>query len=93
MNKIVKKALLKSLGLNLLAGLICLVPFLFLKGDGIINWGITLLIIAPFSLIVQLIQSIIYINNIESKETGQGMLLSIGIILLIGFAACSPLWF
>jgi len=94
MNKNVRRSLFKSLGLNILAGIIGLLPFLFLKGqDPVIFWGLALIIIAVISLLVQLIVALVYINRPERKESGQGMLLSIGILLLIGVAVCTPYWF
>jgi hypothetical protein len=93
MDKKVKKVLLKSLGINILAGVISLLPFLFLEGDAIFSWGFLVLIIAAVSLLLQLITAIVYINNAEKKEIGQGMLISVGIILLIGLTVCSPFWF
>jgi hypothetical protein len=93
MDKKVKKVLLKSLGLNILAGGIGMLILLVLPGDAKLTWGFLLLIIAAVSLLIQLITAIVYINNAEKKEIGQGMLISVGIILLIGVAACSPFWF
>jgi VIT1/CCC1 family predicted Fe2+/Mn2+ transporter len=94
MNKNVKRSLLKSLGLNILAGIVGMIPFIFLrKDDPVIMWGFALIIIAVISILVQLIVALVYINKPERKETGQGMLLSVGILLLIGVAVCTPFWF
>jgi hypothetical protein len=93
MDKKVKKVLLKSLGLNILAGGIGMLILLVLPGDAKLTWGFLLLIIAAVSLVIQLITAIVYTNKAEKKEVGQGMLISVGIILLIGLAVCSPFWF
>jgi hypothetical protein len=93
MDKKVKKVLLKSLGLNILSGGIGMLILLVLPGDAKLTWGFLLLIIAAVSLLIQFITAIVYINNAEKKEIGQGMLISVGIILLIGLAVCSPFWF
>jgi len=92
MNKNIKRSLLRSLGLNFLAGIVGVLPFIFLKEDAFIVWGFMLFIIAILSLITQLIVGIVYVNRPEKKERGQGMLLSLGIILLIGIAICTPFW-
>lgn len=92
MNKNVLNAFLKSLGWNFLAGLIGIIPFLLLPGDAAITWGFALIVIAVVSLLIQLITAIVYINKDDKKETGQGMLLSVGLYLLIGFAVCGPMW-
>jgi hypothetical protein len=91
MSKTVARAFLKSLGLNVLAGLAGLAPFLFLNADAALNWGFSLLIIAGLSLLLQIIIGLIYIFDPEKKETGQGMLISVGLLLLIGIGVCSPL--
>jgi hypothetical protein len=80
----------KSFLLNLLAGVIGMVPFLFL-GEAAITWGFILIIIAVLSLLIQLIVSLVYISNPAKAKTGQAMLLSVGIYLLIGFAICGPI--
>lgn len=93
MNTNVRKAMLKSLGLNFLAGLVGLSPFLFLKkDDDLITWGFLLIGIAIVSLLTQLIIAIVYVSGSKRKEAGQGMLISVGIYLLIGLAVCSPMW-
>ncbi len=93
MNKNVLKFFWKSVLLNLLAGGIGMLPFLFLQGDNQIMWLILLLIIAALSLVIQLVVSIVYINRPVTKEKGQGMLLSVGLILLIGAAVCGSIGF
>jgi len=93
MEKAVIKSLLKSLGLNILGGLVGLAPLLFFSDSpGILNWGFALLIIAPLSLLIQLIIALVYISSPERKAAGQGMLISVGIFLLIGIAVCGPMW-
>jgi uncharacterized membrane protein len=93
MNKEVRKAFFKSIGLNILAGLILLAPLLFIKNDNSIGWLLILIFLAVLSLFIQLIISVLYINTSDKKEVGQGMLLSVGVFLLIGVAVCGPMWF
>jgi hypothetical protein len=90
MNKEVKKSLVKAIGYNLLAGLAGMAPFLFIRSNDTVTWGFLLIGIAVISLLVQLVVAIVYINHPEKKETGQGMLISVGIFFLIGLAVCSP---
>ena len=92
MENAVIKSLLKSLGLNLLGGLVGVMPFLFLDKTPAMNWGFALLIIAPLSLLIQLIIALIYIANPQRKAAGQGMLISVGLFLSIGIAVCGPMW-
>lgn len=84
--------MLRSLGFNFLAGVIGLLPFIFLGDDGIITWGLILIVIAALSLFIQLIVGGVYASRAEGKEKGQGMLLSVGLIFLIGVAVCTPFW-
>jgi hypothetical protein len=92
MKKNVQKAMWKSLGWNLLAGLLAMVPFLLLQGDAMIGWGFILLVGAPLSLLIQLVIAIVHTTRPEKQEAGQGMLISLGIIILIGLAVCTPFW-
>jgi hypothetical protein len=92
MNPKVRIAMLKSLGWNFLAGIAGLIPFLVMNGDSQITWGFILIVIAVVSLLIQLIAGIVYANKEETKEKGQGMLISVGIYLLIGMAVCGPMW-
>lgn len=93
MDKRFRKALWKSILLNVLAGVVGMLPFTFLNSDQSIGWGIMLIAIAFLSLLTQLIVALVYINNPDKKPVGQGMLLSVGIFLLMGLALCGPLWF
>jgi VIT1/CCC1 family predicted Fe2+/Mn2+ transporter len=86
------KAFWKSIILNFLAGIIGLLPFLFLDDNWVINWGFALIFIAVVSLLTQLIVGIVYINKPAKKPIGQAMLLSVGFYLLIGLAVCGPVW-
>lgn len=93
MTKEVKKAFWQNLIINLgiIAG--CIIPLLLLKGELIINWFFISLIILAFSFIVQIIQALIYVSDPDGKEKGQGMLISIGLILLMGGLVCSSTLF
>jgi uncharacterized membrane protein len=93
MNKRVLRSLLKSLGLNILAGGVGVLPFLLSDSDGLIVWGLILILIAVVSLITQLVIGVRYTGIPERKEEGQGMLLSVGLLALIGIAVCGPFWF
>jgi hypothetical protein len=92
MDKAVVKALLRSLGWNTLAGIVGLLPLLFLNDDNVIGWLFFLLIIAVVSLITQFIIAIVYIANPKRKAAGQGMIMSLGLFLLIGAAVCGSMW-
>lgn len=88
MHPVVRKALLKSILLNLLAGIGGMIPFLFLKGDAELNWAILLIGLTGVSLFFQVITGIVYQFD-SRKEAGKGMLLGAGVLLLIGFSVCS----
>jgi hypothetical protein len=83
------KYVLRSLGLNF-AFFVLL--FLIVLGVSSNGDGLGALIIAFFvgviSLVIQLIIALVFIIG-EKKESGKAMLLSIGIILLIGLSICS----
>jgi uncharacterized membrane protein YdbT with pleckstrin-like domain len=96
MSNRVIRSFLKSLGLNLLAGGVGILPFFFAgsgsNSDSLITWGLILIIIAVISLITQLVIGIRFTNNPEKKEEGQGMLLAVGVLTLVGVAVCGPMW-
>lgn len=92
MNKQVRQSMFRSLGFNFLAGLIGMLPFTFLGNNAVITWGFILIGIAILSLLIQLIIGIVYSGKPQKREKGQGMLLSVGIIFLIGVAVCTPFW-
>lgn len=92
MKKTVQKAMWKSIGWNFLAGVLAMAPFLFLRGDGIIGWGLILLIGAPLSLLIQLVIALVYTSRPDKQEIGQGMLISVGLFILVGLAVCTPMW-
>jgi hypothetical protein len=78
MKKAVTKAMLRSLGFNILGMLFGCFPFIFLNRDQVLVWGLALLILIPLALLVQLIVAIVYLNIPLRKESGQGMLISAG---------------
>lgn len=80
------------LGYNLLAGVVLLLPFLFLRtGDGAVYWGFFLLLIAALSLSVQLVVGIVFAIGTRKRPMGQALLLSVGIILLVGLSVCGAM--
>lgn len=88
MNKVVK-TILVSIGFNLLLAALLSFPLAFdLSSDNTIAWLMVLAGAGILSLLIQLIVSVVYLFNPEKKETGQGMLIVVGLFLLIGFAVC-----
>ena len=86
------KIVLISLGLNIALGLLVSLPLAFINdSDTSIGWAITILAIAALSLIVQLIIGIVLAVGNSNREIGKGMLISVGIILVIGLSVCSAL--
>jgi len=90
MSKKVLKIFLKATGFNLLAGAIGILPLVFLRDAAV--WGIILLLLALLSLFIQLVAALIFLGDPAKKETGQGMLLTVGLFLLIGLGICGPMW-
>jgi hypothetical protein len=87
-----QKYLLKSFLYNLLAGIVLMLPLTVLKGnDATIGWLFALLVIAPLSLLVQLIVGIVYASVNKNKELGKAMILTVGIFLLIGLGICGSM--
>jgi hypothetical protein len=84
------KYVLRSLGLNFASFVILFIIVFSMSSSR--GGGLEALIIGffvgVFSLVIQLIVSLIFIIG-EKKELGKAMLLSIGIILLVGLSICS----
>jgi hypothetical protein len=57
-------------------------------GNDSLGWLIYSFIFFIISLVIQLIVGLAYIVNKRKQELGQAMLLSVGIILLVGFSVC-----
>jgi uncharacterized membrane protein YozB (DUF420 family) len=91
MNDNVKKAMVRSLVWNFVIAVIAFIPFLFLPDRNTLEWAFIVLIIAAFSLVIQIVAGIIYITQPDQRETGQGMLISVGIILVLGLCTCGML--
>jgi uncharacterized membrane protein (DUF485 family) len=84
------KYVLTALGLNFLSFVLLFIIILAFSGlneDGL-GALIIAFVIGVLSLLVQLIIALVYIVG-EKKELGKAMLLSTGIILLIGLSVCS----
>ncbi len=56
-----------------------------------LGWLVTAFFIFCAALLVQLIVGIVYVSGEKNREFGKAMLLSAGIILLIGFSICSTM--
>ena len=90
MNKFVKYLLI-IIGLNILL-IILISALVFYNGNrsgeaiGSLLAGIVLTFLG---LCVQIIVGLIYLGNKRKKEIGKALLLSAGIILLIGLSICS----
>ena len=84
------KYILIALGLNLLLYIILCLPVYFTKNAGQDALGAFILafFVGALALIVQLIVAIVFLFG-KRKESGKAMLLSIGIILLVGLSVCS----
>lgn len=80
--------MVRSLVWNFVIAVIAFIPFLFLPDRDTLQWAFIVLIIAAFSLFIQLVAGIIYIIDPDQKDTGQGMLISVGIILVLGLCTC-----
>lgn len=85
----VKKAIWRNFLFNLLLVTACSIPLFIFRGDWVIDWLIISFIILAFAFLFQLIQAIIYLNEPATKEKGQGMLISLGLLLLIGGIVCT----
>ncbi|MBD0376157.1 MAG: hypothetical protein ICV51_11060 [Flavisolibacter sp.] len=91
MNKVVKYMLI-AIGINIAAGLLLAAPFLFLTNqDWVVGWLVLSLLLGCLSLFIQFIVGIVFAVRENKKDIGKGMLLSIGVILLIGLSVCSNL--
>lgn len=92
MNNVVKTILI-SIGLNLLLAVLLSAPLLFgVFLDNAIVWLLLLAGVGSLSLLIQLFIGVVYLFNPEKKETGQGMLITVGLFMLIGFTMCSGAW-
>lgn len=80
--------MIRTLAFNLIALLLGAIPFFFLNGEDVLNWAILLLVIAGFVLVIQLAIGIVYSITTGKKETGQGLLIGVGISLLMGLCVC-----
>ena len=92
MNKVVKTMLI-TVAINLLAGALFLIPA-FTSGsrDGL-SWALGALVVVGGGLLVELVVGIILAAGNDKRQTGQGLLLAVGVTLLIGFVVCSGMAF
>jgi hypothetical protein len=79
--------MLITIAINAGAGTLICLPALAGKGDG--EWILSAFLIIGLGLLIQLIVGLVMLVGEESKQTGKGMILAVGIILLVGFAICS----
>jgi hypothetical protein len=86
MNKVVKTMLI-TIGINLLAGLLICLPAIRSNGNDGDIIGASLIITA--GLLIQLVMGLVIAASQKQRKTGQGMLLAVGILFVIGFAVCS----
>jgi hypothetical protein len=91
MNKVIIYAL-KSLGINFAAAVVLFLPLTVMGSDAAITWLLALAVIGVISLAIQLIVGIVYAAGETNHELGKGMILSVGIIFLIGLSVCGPMW-
>ncbi|MBD0279236.1 MAG: hypothetical protein ICV81_14945 [Flavisolibacter sp.] len=89
MNKVAKYMLI-AIGLNIASGLLLAAPFLFLKNqDWVVGWLVLSLLLGCLSLFVQFIVGIVFAAGENKRDVGKGILLSVGVILLIGLSVCT----
>jgi hypothetical protein len=87
MSKFVK-VLLIALAANIgTAALLCL-PLLFAKGEDGLGWMLLAFFGMCLALLVQLIVGIVFAAGATRRETGKGLLVAVGILLLIGLSVC-----
>lgn len=89
MNKFGKYTLI-AIGLNVLSFVIFCIPVFLTPNtnDAALSAFIIAFFLGVISLVVQLIVALVYLFG-QKKEVGKAMLLSIGIILLVGLSICS----
>jgi len=87
MSKFVK-TLLITIAANIGAGFLLCIPLFSAKGEDGLGWLLGAFAIMGFALLVQLIIGIAFVAGNSHKETGKGMLLAVGIILLVGLSIC-----
>ena len=93
MNKTTRTCLI-SLGSNALLAALLSIPLFFISGGGQYDglaWLVISLLIFVVALVIQLFVGFSLAIGEKNKEVGKGMLISVGIILLIGFSVCTPM--
>lgn len=85
------KKFLKIFGLNFLAGFVLFLPVFFIsnENEAALGWMLIAFILAAILLFVQFVVAFTFILGEKKKELGQAMLLTVGVIVLIGFSVCS----
>lgn len=81
------------LGLNILAGALLFIAPPLLGHDGMEDSLFVLLILLPAMLLLQLITGIVLLFYKRHNMLGQALLLSMGVILLIGLSVCGVIAF
>ena len=87
MSKFVK-TLLIVLGANIGAAVLLCLPILSAKGEDGLAWLVLAFIVVGLALLVQLVIGIVFAAGTSRRETGKGMLVGVGILLLIGLSVC-----
>jgi hypothetical protein len=94
MNKKVVKTMLITVAINLAVGTLLVIPAITTGGSrDSLGWALTALFVIGGGLLIQLITGIALSAGKEKKQTGQGILLAVGVILVIGLAVCSTIVF
>lgn len=89
MNKFLKYTLI-AFSANALLTILFSIPYLQSKELGTAIGGTIFLFIASIiSLLIQALVGLSFLSNEQKKSIGQAMLLTVGMILLIGCSLCS----
>ena len=83
------KYLLIILVSNIALFTIFFIPAFTTSGQDSLGPAIMAFLLIGLALLVQLIVGSVFLSQENKKEIGQAMLLSTGILLLIGFSVCS----
>ena len=89
MSKFTKYTLI-AVGLNILSFIVLCIPVYLTPNtnDQALGAFILVFFIGALSILVQLIVALVFLFG-KRKESGKAMLLSIGIILLVGLSVCT----
>jgi heme/copper-type cytochrome/quinol oxidase subunit 4 len=90
MNKFVKYLLI-ILGLDVILAILAFsfVALCFNRSSsGVLEFGFYVILIC---FVIQIITGLVFLANEEKRDIGKALLLSLGIIILIGYSICSSL--